>query len=130
MTRSEQRQQLLALVYEKTFHDDAIEDIILLAKEARQQKLTDYIHRAFEGIFSNLDVVDEKISTHSIGWKLARIPKVPLCIMRIAVYEMMFEEDIPVSVSINEAVELAKIYGADDDHSYVNGVLGAISRAQ
>ena len=129
MTRSEQRQQLLALVYEKTFHDDTIEDIILLAKEARQQKLTDYIQRAFEGIFNNLDVIDEKIGAHSIGWKLARIPKIPLCIMRIAVYEMIFEEDIPVSVSINEAVELAKIYGADDDHSYVNGVLGAIPRA-
>ena len=61
------------------------------------------------------------------GWKLSRIPKVALAVMRLAIYEMKYEKTVPVSVSINEAVELAKKYTIDDS-SFVNGVLGAVAR--
>ena len=70
------------------------------------------------------------IEKHATRWKKNRISKVSLAVLRLALYEMKFEESIPESVSINEAVELAKKFGGEEDSSFVNGVLGAISRGR
>ena len=72
--------------------------------------------------------IDEAISEHLHKWRKERLSRVALSIIRLSVYEILYGEDIPVSVSINEAVELAKKYGGDDDPSFVNGVLGGIAR--
>ena len=128
MTRSEQRQQILALTFEKSFKDETLPEIIENAIESRNLKTSAFVERSVNGIFDHLEQIDELISDCSIGWKLNRIPRVSLAVMRICVYEMLFESDIPVSASINEAVELVKKYGGDGDPSYVNGVLGAVAK--
>ena len=82
------------------------------------------------GVWSNLEKIDVIISENLQGWTITRISKVALAILRLSVYEIMFSDAVPVSVSINEAVELAKKFGGDDDPSYINGVLGSVARAK
>lgn len=128
MTRSEQREEVFILTFEKTFHDESVDEVIALAKELRGEKINDYIENEVKGIFDNIEAIDKLIDEHSIGWKINRIPRVNLCIMRICVYEMMFDDTVPTGVAINEAVELCKKYSSDEDKKFVNGVLGTISR--
>ena len=78
--------------------------------------------------YDHLEQVDGVIEKYSTKWKLDRIVKVSLAILRMSISEMLYLEDIPVSVSINEAVELAKKYATEDDASFVNGVLGAVAK--
>lgn len=80
------------------------------------------------GIETNREQIDVLITEFSSGWKLDRIAKVDLCILRIAIYELLYCDDIPQSVSINEAVEIAKTFGGDKSSSYINGVLGGLTR--
>ena len=129
MTRSEARRQVVALVFERSFHDEAMSEIIELAKEARELEPDEYICRSAEGVFSHLEEIDGRLEPYCVGWQLSRIPRVALAIMRVAVYEMLYDEEIPSSVSINEAVELAKRYGSETDPSYINGVLGSVARS-
>ena len=93
------------------------EDIEILEKDA------DYIVGKYTAIHEKLDEVDAMINEKAKGWSTDRMGTVELTIIRLAVYEMKYEEDIPSKVSINEAVELAKKYGADESASFVNGVL-------
>ena len=79
-------------------------------------------------VLPRLVELDSLIAKYSKGWKLNRIPKVNLAILRIAVYEIIFENDTPDSVAINEAVELAKKYSGSDDSAFINGILGAVVR--
>lgn len=82
-----------------------------------------------QGVVDNIDKLDEVISNNIRGWSIKRLSKVSLSVLRLAVYELMFESDIPVGITINEAVELAKKYGDEGDSSYINGVLGTISKS-
>lgn len=86
----------------------------------------EYLAHKCSEIFAHVEGLDEAINRVSEGWKTSRMSKVDLTILRLAVYEMRFEEDIPVPVSINEAVELAKKYGTDDSASFVNGILAKL----
>ena len=72
--------------------------------------------------------LDEIITRHSLKWSKQQISRVALSIMRLAVYEIQYEPDIPISVSINEAVELAKKYGGEEEAAFINGVLGGVAR--
>lgn len=130
MTRSEQREEVFILVFEKTFHEDSIEDIIESAKELRQEKVTDYIINTAKGVYNSVEKIDSIIEENSIGWKINRISRVALCILRIAIYEIVFDDSVPCGVAINEAVELCKKYATDDEKKFVNGVLGAVSKAK
>ena len=130
MTRSEQREEVFILVFEKTFHENSIEDIIESAKEFRQEKITDYIINTSKGVYEFVEKIDALIEENSIGWKINRISRVALCILRIAIYEIVFDDSVPCSVAINEAVELCKKYATDDEKKFVNGILGAISKAK
>lgn len=85
-----------------------------------------YILEKYGKIRESLPRLDEKLSAVSSGWKLKRMNKVDLSLLRLAVYEMLEDEDIPVGVAINEAVELAKKFGGDDSPSFVNGVLAKL----
>jgi len=89
----------------------------------------EYALSVIEGIDANKEAIDAKISEIAIGWKIERMPKVDLCILRIAIYEMLYRKDIPLGVSINEAVELAKLFGGDRSPSYINGMLGTLARS-
>ena len=86
----------------------------------------EYFRRLVNGVYGDLVKLDQLISKYSKGWKIQRISKTDLAILRIAIYEAMEMEDIPVSVAINEAIELSKIYSPEDAKAYVNGVLSKI----
>jgi N utilization substance protein B len=88
----------------------------------------EYIDRAVWGVFDNQREIDGVIENFLRDWTLDRIAKVDLAIMRLAVYEMLREEDVPLAVATNEAVEIAKEYGTDDAPAFVNGVLASVAR--
>lgn len=91
--------------------------------------LSDYVLQLVNGVEENRAVIDEQLRAVSENWKVERMPIVDRAILRLAVYEMVYEEDVPISVTINEAVELAKDFGGEDDSPrFVNGVLGHIAR--
>ncbi len=128
MTRREAREEALILVFEKQFNNDSIEDIIETAKEVRDIKPDEYIKNVVYGVFDNLELIDDIISKYSVGWSINRITKIALAVLRLAIYEMKFVDEIPVSVSINEAVELAKKYSTKEDSAFINGILSSVSK--
>lgn len=128
MNRKNEREQAFYLIFEKCFSDESINEILELAEECREFETTEYIRTVFSGVYENVNEIDEVISQFSTGWKIDRISKVALAILRLAIYEIKFLEDIPNGVSVNEAVELAKEFGLSEDASYVNGLLGAYIR--
>lgn len=130
MTRREARELAFVLLFEKSFTDAPVREILMDAGEARDVESDEFALSLAEGAESRLESIDGIISAHSHKWSKGRMSRVALSIMRLAVYEMLYREDIPVSVSINEAVELAKKYGGDEDSAFINGVLGGISRRE
>lgn len=128
MNRTEEREQAFIIVFEKIFRDEPIEDILEYAAEARDYEKNEYIDDVAKGVYGNLEQIDKYISDNSKGWAIGRISKVAVAAMRIAVYEMIYRADIPVSVSINEAIELIKKYATTDDSAFANGILGTIAK--
>lgn len=129
MTRKQAREEAFILVFEKEFNDNSVEDILETAAEARDLVPDDYINTVFKGVYERLPELDSLISENSVGWSIGRISKTALCIMRLAIFEMKYIEEIPVSVSINEAVELCKKYATENDASFVNGILSTVAKA-
>ncbi len=130
MKRRESREQAFALLFEKLFNDAPVADLAAAAMEARETSTTTFALRIAEGAESNIAAIDDKIAAYSKNWSKNRISRVALSVMRLAVYEMLYDEEVPVNVAISEAVELAKKYGGDEDASFINGVLGSIAREQ
>ncbi len=128
MTRRESRELAFILCFERTFIKESIDAIVEAAGEARDIRTSEFALSLARGVEQQQAVLDETIAKHSHNWNMGRLSRVALCVLRVALYEMLFVEEIPVSVSINEAVELAKTYGGDEDASFVNGVLGGIAR--
>lgn len=127
MTRNEAREILMQIMYELDAGKAMDTDTALKLSD---EKLSGN-HKArgakiLTGIIENLDDIDNKINENSKSWKTSRMPKVDLAIMRLAIGEMDYAEDIPKAVSINEAINLAKKYSTDHSSKYINGVLGAI----
>lgn len=128
MTRHEARELAFILLFEKMFTDSPVEEIVQRAGEAREISPDPFALALAKGAAEHLPELDEIIARHSLKWSKQQISRVALTLMRLAVYEMKFEADIPVSVSINEAVELAKKYGGEEEASFINGVLGGVAR--
>lgn len=127
MKRKEAREQVVALLFETEFKsDENIEAVFAVSVENREIPADDYIKRAYFGVYENQEKIDGLLGTHSNGWKTHRLSKLSRSIMRLAVYEMLFEENIPYSVSINEAVELTKKYDDPKARAFVNGVLNSV----
>lgn len=128
LSRFKAREQGFILIFEKIFNDESLDEIIENAEQSREIVFDSYAKELAEGVYSNLETVDLSISSHlKKGWTIKRISKPSLAIMRLAVYEMKFVDNIPDGVAINEAVELSKKYTIDES-KFVNGVLGAVSR--
>ena len=89
----------------------------------------DYVDKTVWGVYEKLAEIDGVIERFLRGWTLERISKVDLALLRLSIYEMLSLDDVPLGVAVNEAVDLAKEYGSDDSPSFVNGVLGGVSRA-
>jgi N utilization substance protein B len=96
-------------------------------KEAGGRNLA-YVHRVVLGTLENLESINDTISRLAIGWTLDRMGAVDRNLLRLAVYEILFLDDIPVNVAINEAVTLAKKFGDDESWKFVNGILGKLAR--
>lgn len=127
MTRREVRENVFKKLFRIEFHqkEELEEQFVLFDDELEKLGAKDkaYIDEKCEAIVSHLAEIDAAINEKATGWKTSRMGKVDLSIIRLAVYEIQYEEDIPVKVSINEAVELAKVYGTDESASFVNGIL-------
>lgn len=131
MTRKEERNEAFILIFEKQFSDATLDEIIESARESRDfsEDADGYILNVFKGVFENTEAIDAVISDNLIGWTINRISRVSLAVLRLAIYEIKFMDDIPEAVTIDEAVELCKKYSTNEDASFVNGVLGSVVRA-
>ncbi len=131
MSRREIREQIFKLLFRTEFYkeEELPEQRQLFLDELGQEENEDtqYIQQKYEDILSHLAEIDEMVNEVALGWKTSRMGKVDLTLIRLAVYEMKFEEDVPQGVAINEAVELAKSYGTDDSSSFVNGILAKLT---
>ena len=131
MRRREQREHIFKLLFISEFNTQKeMEEqlaLYLADIENLEESDRDYISRKYMNIMNCTDELDEKLNSISMGWKTSRMSRVDLTALRLAVYEMKFDEDVPVGVAINEAVELAKMFGGDDSGSFVNGILGKIA---
>ena len=128
MKRSESRESAFLILFEKLFNDEPIADLISLAKESRDLKTDNFTVKLVEGTTEKLSEIDALIQKKSIDWSIDRLSKVVLVVLRLAIYEMLFEEKIPTGVSINEAVELTKKYSTQEDSAFVNGILGVVAK--
>ena len=129
LNRRESRQQAFEFIFEKSFNNNDIQDIIRNAGDARDVEISDYASRLLNGVFNHLEEIDGYISVYSVRRKINRLSKVVLAALRLAIYEIMFEPDLDAAISINEAVELTKKFSGRDESSYVNGVLGGFLKA-
>ncbi|MDO5548041.1 MAG: transcription antitermination factor NusB [Eubacteriales bacterium] len=146
MGRKEAREIALHLVFEFGFQTFASEEIV--ASRLEQSVLDSlagdialyagpmsddqkkYIIATVVGVGEHLAELDESISKHSTNWNTNRLSRITVAILRLALYEMQYTEDVPVSAAINEAVELAKKYDSKESSAFINGVLGTVSREQ
>lgn len=131
MGRRELREQILKFLFRVEFHDReempeqeqlffesiALEEMVLKDKDAK------YISDKSNKIIEKLDEIDGMINQKAKGWTTQRMGKIDLTILRLAVYEILFDEDVPTGVAINEAVELAKKFGQEESSGFINGVL-------
>lgn len=128
MTRHESRQEAFCLLFERIFSDATLEEVMENAVEGREVTLSAYAVELAKMADSHQAEIDAIIEPKLKKWKLNRISKVSLAALRLAVSELHYEENIPVSVVISEAVELTKRFSGEEDASFVNGVLGAVAK--
>lgn len=129
MKRREARELAFQLIYEMDFHKDTdYLEIYANALSTREITDNDFTRSTFAGVYENKDKIDALISKFAHGWKLERLSPVTLAIMRLSVYEMVIGKTVPVNVSINEAVELAKKFDDDNAPAFVNGILNKVAK--
>ena len=141
MTRSDARRHSFVLIFQFPFHQpmdaeqlarlkalyyDCLGDDTLGARPTGQHD--EYISRVVWGTLEKQAQLDGVIENFLKDWAISRINRIDLALLRMAIYEMLCEPDVPFGVAVNEAVELAKAYGADESPAFINGVLGSVSR--
>ncbi len=129
VTRHDIRESEFMLIFEKNFRDESIDELLDIALDNEAITVNDEVKETVEGVFSHLDELDEVISKFSEKRNINRMAKLNVSILRLAVYEIKYNDKAPVGVVINEAVGLAKKYGLEPDVSLINGILGAYSRS-
>ena len=134
MTRRELREHVFLMLFRRDFYDslDELKDQAQLYLDEAETPIEDadkaYLKNKVNAIYEMVTSLDEKIDEVAKGWKTKRMSKVDLTIIRLALYEMLYDEDVPEKVAINEGVELAKKFGGDDSPSFVNGILARLVR--
>lgn len=140
MNRRKSREVAMRLLFQTTLNGENLEEALENLKDVREsEEITkekdyesvdlkdvdiDYVKRIIKGIEENKEEIDEKIKGNLKNWKIERLSKVDLSILRLCTYELKFEEDIPNRVSVNEAIELGKKYSGEKSATFINGVLG------
>ncbi|MBQ4313704.1 MAG: transcription antitermination factor NusB [Clostridia bacterium] len=129
LKRRDARELAFQIIFEKSFTDSPLEEIFELAREVRDVEPDKYVISVTRGVYDNLEALDAVIEKYAVGRSKARLSKVVLALLRLALYEIMLVPDIEESISVNEAVELAKKYSVTEEAKYINGVLGSVVRA-
>ncbi|AUS96168.1 N utilization substance protein B [Clostridium thermosuccinogenes] len=132
MGRRASREIAMKLLYQLEFQKEDRDEQLnaVLEDNSLTESDREYIKDVVYGVLNNISDIDKTIETNAKGWKINRISKVDLAILRLGIYEIGFREDIPYSVSVNEAVELAKKYSGEDAGSFVNGILGKVPKSK
>jgi len=132
--RTKARKRALDILFSADVRGDEV--AVALAAEAKRAASEPareaswlYAREVVDGIIDHRDEIDELITTHSRDWKLQRMPAVDRALLRIGVWEILFNAEVPTAVAIDEAVELAKEFSTDDSGAFVHGVLARVSRA-
>lgn len=125
-TRKNAMELMFQMEIQNDFSDEAIEKFQELNSLTVKQR--DYMSLLFRNIAERLEKVDTVIEENAENWRIQRLAKVDLSILRIALIEMFYVEEVPIAVAINEAVSLAKIYGSDNSAKFINGILGTVAR--
>jgi N utilization substance protein B len=123
MTRHEQRICIFQAAFQIPFHDGEVPRLELFETYNGDEKDETYINKKVRNIEEKLDELDAAIEQHSNGWKINRLGKTELAILRVAVYELLFDDEIPDKVALNEAIEIAKEFSDEKSASFINGVL-------
>ena len=134
MIRSEQREHIFKMLFQIEFNDaedmpERLKNYFELLEDAAD-KDREYIQKKYEAVIAKMPEIDSLLNENAKGWKTTRMNKVDLSVLRLAVYEMKWDEDIPEGVAINEAVELAKRFGGESSSSFVNGILGKLAKQE
>ena len=129
MARTQERENLMKMIYQMEMQGDFSPEEYERFAELQTDGITDYFANGYRAVSAHLEEIDGKIETYSVNWKVSRLPRVDLAILRLALAALFYLDEIPVSVSINEAVELAKKYGTEKSPRFINGVLGGAARS-
>lgn len=134
MTRHELREHIFLLVFRMAFHSyeempEQIRMYLEQLEEPAQDADAQYITDKASAVFRKIEELDTRINDNTENWSAERMGKVELALIRLALYEILFDDEVDLGVAIDEAVELAKKYGQDGSFSFVNGVLGRLSRS-
>lgn len=128
MTRHQMRESAFMLTFERIFNEDSLESIVELARECETMELNDKVIELFRGVDENKVALDLSIEKHLKKWSINRISRVSLAVLRVAMYEIMFCDDIDTDIAISEAVIIAQDFTLKDDVAFVNGVLSSVSK--
>lgn len=128
MTRREIRDSAFKLIFEQLLRDDDIQELYDIAEEIDEITVNDEVKKIVEGTLEHAEELDNIISGYSRSRSIARISKLNLAILRIALYESIYDENTPMNAAISEAIKLSMTYTYQEDTSFINGVLGAFSR--
>ena len=132
MGRREMREHIFKLLFLREFNEaEEMPEQIKLYFDEMEDLGPDqqtYMENKYDRIQEHLEESDRILNEKSTGWKTKRMSKVDLNILRLAVFEMKYDEDVPVKVAINEAVEISKVFGGEDSASFINGILGKVAR--
>lgn len=131
MGRKQAREGTMKLLYQMELNEDFSEESLrtYLSNFTFDKSEEKYILDAITNIKNNLEDIDKYIKNNIEGWDIGRLAKVDLAVLRIAIYEILYRQDIPVQVSINEAIEIVKKYSLEDSFKFINGVLGGFVRS-
>ena len=135
--RSKARLCAFVLIYQMSFYSNDIESLAMAKAEYYAylgksnmpgKRYHEYIDRVTWAVVERCEAIDKILENYAEGWDISRIDKIDLAILRLAVHEIFAEEDVPPGVAVNEAVELAKMFGSDNSPKFINGILGKIKR--
>ncbi len=132
MTRKEAREYCFILMFEYEFQKNTALELLSYFEDngIKLGSQKEYIENLLNTALENLSSIDELIEKYTKGWRISRLPKVTLSVLRVAICEIMYFDDIPDGISINEAVELAKKYNDEKNGKFVNGVLASVSKGK
>jgi transcription antitermination protein NusB len=130
MNRKKSREVAMKILFQMSINKEEVETAIEGFVENMEENMNDvdlqYVRKTLTGVNENVEQIDKCIEKYLINWKMSRLSRINLAILRICTYEVLFEEDIPDKVSVNEAIELSKKYSEENSFTFINGVLDKI----